>query len=197
LGLLCLLLGIISCWLPGDDASAEPGVVWLTFESETPEQMIHFMAPLEWLGGSSWGEDRTVEIDGLKVDLVSLWEKYRSLPAGKQIEIEKGRTNDGTPYVLHVLSKPPSEKVAEGKVHILARDDNGEVIDLRFPLNIPALVIRLLFSLPIFGSEDQFDGDSAVDRYPPLKELQKLGGYGPFLLVEVIQEQPQLKITVE
>lgn len=188
-----VLAGLAMC---SGIVSAEPGVVWFTIESESKEQVVHFKAPLEWLAGPGWG-DRKAEIDGVSVDLVALWLKYRDLPVGRQIKLAEGLTDEGEPYSLHVLSRKASAKTAEGKIHLLARDEDGKTIDLRFPLNIPALILNLVTSLPIFEGSGEMGDEPLDERFPPIKELKQLGGYGPFLLLEVIQEEPQLKITVE
>jgi hypothetical protein len=181
----------------GDTAPAVPGrgVVWLTMETTGSRERVRLFAPLEWLALIDGEGDlrKRAMVEGIAIDPDALWETHRSLPLGTARELERGVTSEGDPYVLGVRCDSVTREAA-GKLHVLTRNAEGKVSDVRFPLDLPALFTHLLSSFQFHVEEG---GEQADVRMPARDELLRLGSYGTFTLIEVWKPDEQVKISIE
>jgi hypothetical protein len=176
-------------------AQAQDGVVWLTLDSSGQEERVRFAAPLEWLASIDDEEfQRKARVAGIHIDANALWKEHRRLAIGSSLEVERGTTEDGEPFVVFLRSLSPHSKAAEGKLHIMSRDKEGQVADIRFPLDLPALLANLLSFLDV---DVEVVGKGADVEIPARAALRKLGDYGPFTLLEMMGTDGQVEISIE
>jgi hypothetical protein len=170
-------------------------VVWLNLETNGEGERVRLHAPLEWLATiDDEGElEKRATVEGIMIDPSALWKLHRDLPLGQAREVQRGVTSEGNPYVLGVRCDSVSTE-AQGRLHILTRDEEGDVADVRFPLDLPALFTHLLSTFRFHVEEE---GERADIRLPARDELLRLGSYGTFTLIEVWKPDEQVKIAIE
>ncbi|MBD3162627.1 MAG: hypothetical protein GF346_09680 [Candidatus Eisenbacteria bacterium] len=182
----------------GAAVAADSTTVWLKIDSESERQTVRFSGPLEWLATAGWDADadRRITVEGIRLDLRRLWRTHRDLAAGEEREIDRGITEQGEPYVVRVTGAPDAQRPAEGKMRIMIRDEEDEVTDLRFPLNVASFLTSLLGSFPLFGQVEE-EEQRRIRDFPPFRALEALDAYGPFVLFEVTDVKPRARIAIE
>lgn len=177
-------------------ATDSRGVVWMVCDV-SGKSLATIRLPLEWLAACD--EKGTIHIEGSEpIRCAELWDTYKDLPIGESREIRRAVDREGEPYVLTVESIPRSRDRAQGRVHIVNRNDRGKKTDIAFPLDLPKLleVAANVFSGFLGGDTTHVRiRDVSIAGTPDLK---KLADYGRFVFLDSLDpDSSAVRITID
>jgi hypothetical protein len=197
---LLVLLAAGSLVVGPSRAHAETGdaarVVWMVCDVSGKSQ-VTVRLPLEWLAACDRKGTIRIE-DGEPLHCAELWNQYKGLGVGESREVRHAVDKEGEPYVLRVESLPPLRDRAQGRVHIVTKDERGKKVDIAFPLDLPKLVETIANVFAGF-----FGGDSARVQINDLSisnpaDLKRLADYGRFVFLDTADpDSSAVRITIE